>query len=374
MRRRLATFFALALCAVAATGAAQEPADAPSPRLMAVYSVSPGPPGAEGRLEARRQIEGLRADLRRLASKQAQSDRDVVNAKARLQMLNVRETALIAELGRDRNRLARLLGALQLYRREPPPALLVRPEDARDAVRAAILIRAMTPALEARARAYGAEAREIAALRRQAAAANADWLTAESLVADRRGDVEKLLAEQAAFERSRPGDADAVGRSAGSPGQLVDSFPRAAGPDSGPGPLLRPAGAAQVRGFGAALTGGGRAEGVSFRALPGAAVVSPAQGTVEFAGPVTGWGVILIIRTVGAYHVVLAGLGEATVASGQTVTAGAPVGRIAKKGEAGNDTASGPELYLELRRSGVAINPAPWLSETGARVASNGTR
>ncbi len=361
MRRRLATFAVLTLCAIAARGAAQEPADAPSPRMMEVLSVQSGSAGSAGRAEARRQIEALREELHRLASRQAQSSRDVASARGRLQMLNVRETALTAELGRDRNRLARLLGALQLFRRDPPPALLVRPEDARDAVRAAILIRAMTPALERRARAYGAEAREIAALRRQAAAANESLFTSESLAADRRGDVEKLLTEQADIERQYPDDAVAAGRDLGSPGGLADSFPRLTGPDRGPGPILRPAGVVQTRGFGVAIGNGGRAEGVSFRARAGAAVVSPAQGVVEFAGPVTGWGVILILRTSGPYHLVLAGLGEATAAPGQTIAAGAPIGRMARGGE--------PELYLELRRSGTPIDPAPWLKD-GAGVAA----
>lgn len=370
MRHRLATALALTLCAVAARGAAQEPADAPSPRLMAVYSAQPGASGAEGRAEARRQIEALREELRRLASRQAQSSRDVASARSRLQMLNVRETALTAALGRDRNRLARLLGALQLFRREPPPALLVRPQDARDAVRAAILIRAMTPALERRARAYGAEAREIASLRRQAAAANETLFTSESLAADRRGDVERLLTRQADIERQFSDDAIAAGRDLGSPGQLADSFPRLTGPDSGPGPLLRPADAVQTRGFGGTLPGGGRAEGVSFRARPGASVTSPAQGVVEFAGPVTGWGVILILRTTGAYHLVVAGLGEATAAPGQTIAAGAPIGRMAKGGGTGNGRQGDPELYLELRRSGTPVDPAPWLKAGGAGVAA----
>ncbi len=354
---------------MAAHSAAQEPADAPSPRMMEVYSVQPGAPGAAGKAEARRQIEALREELRRLASRQAQSSRDVANARSRLQILNVRETALTAELGRDRNRLARLLGALQLFRREPPPALLVRPEDARDAVRAAILIRAMTPALERRARAYGAEAREIAGLRRQAAAANETLFTSESLAADRRGDVEKLLTRQAEIERRFSDEALAAGRDLGSPGQLADSFPRVTGPDGGPGPILRPAGAVQVRNFGGRLPNGGRAEGVSFRSKAGSAVTSPAQGVVEFAGPVTGWGVILILRTSGPYHLVLAGLGEITVAPGQTVAAGAPIGRMARSGGTGNGERGEPELYVELRRSGTPIDPAPWF-KTGAGVAS----
>jgi len=153
----------------------------------------------------------------------------------------------------------------------------------------------------------------------------------------------------------------------------VDSFPRSTGADGGPGAILRPAGAEQIRVFGAALPGGARAEGVSFRAAPGAVVASPAQGVVEFAGPVTGWGVILIVRTTGAYHLVVAGLGEATVAPGQTIAAGAPIGRMARGGGTGNGGRGDPELYLELRRSGTPIDPAPWLKARGAGVASAAT-
>ena len=358
MRRRLIIAAVLALAGVAGGSVAQEPASAPSQAMVAVQSGS-----LAGRIEARRQIEALRAELKRLASRQAQDGRDVASARMRLQMLNVRETALTAELGRDRNRLAQLLGALVVFRRQPPPALLVRPEDARDAVRAAILIRAMTPALEARARVYSEEAREIAALRRQAAAADAERFTAESLAAQHRGDVERLLAEQSAIEKRFADDALLAGREAGSPGQLADSFPRVAGPDGGPGRLGRPVEGVLARRFGASAPGGGRSDGIAFAAKPGAMVTSPAQGVVEFAGPVTGWGVILILRTGAAYHLVLGGMSEVTVAPGQSVAAGAPVGKLADGGR------SGSELYLELRRSGTPVDPAPWL-QGGSRSAA----
>lgn len=358
MRRRLIIPVVLALAGVAGGSVAQEPANAPSTAMVAVESGS-----LAGRIEARRQIEALRGELKRLASRQAQDSRDVASARMRLQMLNVRETALTAELGRDRNRLARLLGALQLFRRQPPPALLVRPEDARDAVRAAILIRAMTPALEARARAYSEEAREIAGLRRQAAAADAERFTAESLAAQHRGDVERLLAEQSEIEKRFAADALIAGREAGSPGQLADSFPRVAGPDSGPGRLSRPVDGIVARRFGAAAPDGGRSDGVAYATRAGAIVTSPAQGVVEFAGPVTGWGVILILRTGDAYHLVLGGMSEVSVAPGQSVAPGTPVGKVADGGR------SGSELYLELRRSGTPVDPAPWL-QGGSRTAS----
>lgn len=357
--RYLLPVTALAVLATAGVLWAQEPADAPSPRLMALYATPDDPSGQAG---ARREIEALREELRRLASRQALSARDLAAARDRLALLHMREQALLAELGQDRGRLSRLLGALQLFRRDPPPALLVRPADARDAVRAAILIRAMTPELKRRADRLAGESREIAALRRQAAAANADLFTAESLVADRRSDIDRLMSQQADIEGRYPGAAQAAGRDLGSPGGLVDSFPRSAAvPGQGPGPLGPPLAGPVIQRFGAALPAGGTATGLSIRAAKGAQVVCPAQGVVEFAGPVSGWGVILIVRIASDYHLVLGGLTEATVAPGQSVAAGAPVGRMGR---------DGGELYMELRLNGAPVDPAPWLGAKAARVAA----
>jgi septal ring factor EnvC (AmiA/AmiB activator) len=69
----------------------------------------------------------------------------------------------------------------------------------------------------------------------------------------------------------------------------------------------------------------------------------------------------LILRIGGDYHLVLGGLSEATVAPGQSVAAGAPVGRMGK---------AGGELYMELRLNGAPVDPAPWLGARAARVAS----
>lgn len=295
----------------------------------------------EGPADTRREMQQLREELARIASSQARGGADVASARARLQALNVRETALSAELGRDRNRLARLLSALQLYRRHPPPALLVSPDDAREAVRAAILIRAMTPELERRADAFAAEAREIAALRRQAAAASAELFTIESAAAEQRADIEKALAGAAADR-------------ALSPGEMIEVYPQ--GPVGELGRLSWPLNGPVVRRFGQPQPAGGPLQGVSIRTQKDAIVRSPASGVVEFVGPVTGWGVILILRTAGAYHLVLAGLEQVEVAPGQSVASGAPVGRMPDGGQ------SNPELYLEVRQGGAPVDPMRWLA------------
>ena len=93
----------------------------------------------------------------------------VAATQERLARLNVEETQLSAEQAHNMNQLSRLLSVLQQLRRDPPPALLVSPRDAKDAVRAAILVKAMTPDLQTRALSYAREAAEMMRQRRLAA-------------------------------------------------------------------------------------------------------------------------------------------------------------------------------------------------------------
>jgi len=324
---RFAAIAALSLAIPAISAAApQEPASAP----------------VSAEQSAQQEIDALRAELRRIAAEGPRNTAQVAAARARLQALGVRETALDARLGDDRNRLAHLLSALQLFRRDPPPALLVRPNDALDAVRAVILIRAMTPALEQRAATLTTEAKSLAALRREAAAANADLFSAESVQAEQRSDIERLMDGEAADQLY-----------ARSPGVMTTTLPQ--GPQTRafthltppvPGPIVRP--------YGSPMPDGERAPGVAFRPQNGSIVRAPAQGVVAFAGPVTGWGVVVILGAGGPYHIVLTGLSEATVAPGQSVASGAPVGRMGNAGKSPSD------LYMEVRQGGAPQDPTRW--------------
>ncbi|HKR88166.1 MAG TPA: peptidoglycan DD-metalloendopeptidase family protein, partial [Phenylobacterium sp.] len=100
----------------------------------------------------------------------------------------------------------------------------------------------------------------------------------------------------------------------------------------------------------------GRSNGLSYAAPRGARVASPAAGVVQYVGPVKGWGVILILRLTGGYHLVLAGLAEASIGVGQSVAPGQPVGWMPD----GRQTTS--ELYLEVREQGAPVNPGRWMT------------
>lgn len=314
-----------------------------------------------------REVADLQRQLVALGAAQSQGERVVGAGRERLKLLDAREQELSARLGQNQVQLARLLSALQSFRRDPPPALLVSPRSARDAVRATILINAITPELRARGAALKAEADELQRLRRGVAQVSGALFQAESDAADRRTRIERLIADKRSLQRRLLADADRAEAEANrlatrarSLGELTKSLPAPGALAVGaPSRLTPPAQGPVVRRFGDRWEGHPRAAGWAWRTLAGAQVVAPAEGRVDYAGPLKGWGGVVILSLGGDYRVVLSGLETAQVGVGQTVAAGEPVGRLPAQG--------GPaELYVELRRGGAAVDPAPLFTVAAA--------
>jgi septal ring factor EnvC (AmiA/AmiB activator) len=252
-----------------------------------------------------------------------------------LEALNQRERALSAEIGANRNALARLLSALQLFSRDPPPPLLVSPGDAKDAVRAMILAKAITPQLQVRAKALAMQAEALAQARRQAAEASGDLFAAESEIEDREGRLSAVAAD--ADLMAPPGARQAA--------SALDAAPA-------PVTLARPADGPPAVRFGGRLPGGLRSKGLAWKMIAGSTVRSPAAAVVAYAGPLAGWGQVVILRAGGGCHMVLSGLGKVSVTAGQSVAASSPLGTMPTSGHAPLD------LYFEVRLAGGPIDPA----------------
>ncbi|WP_420478342.1 murein hydrolase activator EnvC family protein, partial [Brevundimonas sp. FT23028] len=78
---------------------------------------------------------------------------------------------------------------------------------------------------------------------------------------------------------------------------------------------------------------------------------APAAGQVVFAGPLSGWGEVVIVDLGPGWQAVIAGMETLSVATGARVTDGQALGRTGQDGE----------VWFQLRRDERAIDPAPWL-------------
>ena len=337
---------------------------------------------------------------------EAASDR----TERRLGALMTQEDQLRTSLGQRRAVLAEVLAALQRVGRHPPPAILVRPEDALAAVHSAILLGAVVPDLQAAAEAVATDLHSLVALRKEqererdrlradttallegrtrisllleqkraARAASLEALSNEekraAALADQATSLRDLIAR---LEREEPAAAAASaeaekaaaiarensgGRPAKSLGKVDRLAPSVAFVDA-KGLLPIPASGRIIHTFGDNDGLGGRAQGVSIATRPGGLVSSPTDGWVVYAGPFRSYGQLLIINAGDGYHVLLAGMGRTDVQLGQFVLAGEPVAVMAEQKVASIGAvdvgATQPVLYIEFRKDGTSIDPTPW--------------
>ena len=306
--------------------------------------------------EAAREIAGLERQLTELRAAVGQDDAVIAGQRARLRELSAREAGLVAQLSRARGRQVRLLSALQMMSRRPPPPLLVPADKAVDTVRAAILMRAMAPALQARAQGLADRQAEVVRVRRLSALNSEQLFTTESEQGDRRAEIEALTGRKTALQAVLRAEAEGAERAtrvlearlrslgAAVPPAGTETEPAAARLPAGRSRLTAPIDGAPSRRFGQGSSGW------SWRA-DGAEVRAPAAGRVAFAGPLSGWGQVVILDLGPGWRAVISGLDERSVETGDRVTDGQTLGRTGADGEPA----------FELRRDERPIDPEPWL-------------
>jgi len=348
-----------------------------------------------------RELAALQEEAVAAVEAQARAATRVEAARARRAALVPLEAELAGEAEAARARLARLAAALERLARTPREALLLRAEAPVDALRAGRLLAHAVPAVDAHARALAAAlddhraaraalAGEEEALATALAAEEAGRARLEEMIA-RRGrlmaalDAERMsvamrleilgremgglreLLERLAARRAEEERARAAAAAAADQEREAGERARQASAEARPfaearGRARPPAQGRLVANWGQADAGGTASRGMAFEAVPEATIVSPWHGTVAYAGPFRGYGVILIVDSGDGYHWFVTGFGRLDVAPGQPVRAGEPVGQAPGAG------AARPVVYVELRRNGQPVDPAPWVALPNGKV------
>lgn len=379
-----------------------------------------------GNKDAREKLEGeiaaIRADRAALnkalldtTARTQAGEEKLGDLEKRLSLLQSSEAAIRRSLDSRRGLIAEVLAALQRIGRRPPPAVLVRPEDILEAVRASMLLGAVVPDLRQEVEILGTDLAELVRLRNGIATektnigAEMEQLAAErqrlaSLVEARREreaaaakDVEaqKALGDQLAgqarsmreFVEKIEKEVSVANKAADAARKAIEQetreqrermtalafkdparlAPKIAFADA-KGLLSLPVSGSRLRGFGDPDGAGGTTRGISLETRPGALVSAPSDGWVVYAGPFRSFGQLLILNAGGGYYMLLAGMQRIDVALNQFVLAGEPVAVMGETSEAAATTVGvgtgQPVLYIEFRKDGTSVDPTPWWTKS----------
>ena len=92
------------------------------------------------------------------------------------------------------------------------------------------------------------------------------------------------------------------------------------------------------------------------------------DGTVEEAGPASGFGLWVVLRHPDGTRSVYGHVNRMFVQKGQSVRAGEEIAEIGNRGHS-----TGPHLHFEIwNANGTKINPLPWLKKHGINISGTG--
>jgi septal ring factor EnvC (AmiA/AmiB activator) len=344
----------------------------------------------EAKLKAEREkIQGEVRTLNKRLSQQVQTlsklGGNLSSTQARITQLDAEYQQLKTDLTRDDAELSKFLGYIQRLDRRAPSPVLTSPRSALKASQSALLIQSLTREFDQRSQALQGRLNDINRIKTALITERASLEQKQSQIQREETNLKSLLGQRnkteariANEEKQARQNAAKLAAQAESLKQLLDALtaeaakikPRRKPPISGrtgPAPQTSFAQAPNIRAFTRAkktliapvigrLTQkfGGSAQGITLSAPPRSVVKAPYSGRVEFAGAFKDYDRVVILNVGEGYFLLLTGLGTIIVEAGDSVKAGELVGALPAS-LAGNS-----DIYVEIRKNGAPIDPAPW--------------
>ncbi|OLP42675.1 murein hydrolase activator EnvC family protein [Rhizobium oryziradicis] len=366
----------------------------------------------------------LRQALIDSAARRKDLEQKITDSERRLADFGVREDVIRKSFRARRGVLAEVLGALERMGRNPPPALLVKPEDALGAVRTAILLGAVVPGMRKETEKLANDLQELANLRKASQGEREQMMASLQSRQEEESRMALLLDENAKLSERNSAQLQnelqrsqelaqksaslqgfisslenqvASVRNATEQSKLEDQkraqmtdAERAQAQNTPPdknriapafafdelkAKLELPAAGDVLRTFGDPDGTGHDAKGIVVATAPAAVVTAPADGTVVYAGQFRSYGKMVILNPGSGYHIVLSGMDAVNVHAGQFVLSGEPIGAMGDKRVASAAAFSletnRPTLYIEFRKDGNSVDSRPWWAKDAGKVRND---
>ncbi|USP00936.1 peptidoglycan DD-metalloendopeptidase family protein [Bartonella taylorii] len=343
-----------------------------------------------------RQVERLKNDQRALSDaliKAAKAERaatnDIVEREEKLKKMIEKQAQIYQSLKNNRAEFAEVLALLERMGLNPPPALMVRTEDALASVRSSVLLGAIVSQMQKKIQVLTASLKELTNLRHSITTEYAALKTKMQNQVEQQKRLELLLDEKAKLQKKSEEELTEqqqkniiLAKKAQSLEELILELDRQsklssdvsvqvqknlqlleqANFESRKGSLLFPVAGKKIQHMNSSSQITRFGEMIETEAA--AVVISPADALVAFAGPFRSYGQLIILNVGNGYHIVLIGMSRINVTQGQFVLAGEPLGTMGMQFIA-NSVAldigkTTPMLYIEFRKQGKPVNPTPW--------------
>lgn len=339
-------------------------------------------------IAATEDVERLNRESAAVAARIQQSEADILAANAQLAIVADQRRRLDVELAERQQPLVQLTGALQNMTRRPVVLSALQPGSLKDTVYLRAVLETALPSIREQTAGLRGDIERSRSLEDNAQQSLAALKTAELELEGRRRELASLTSQRQQSSRNNRALAQreaqralALAEGARDLDELISEFDRASGVRRQlarlPGPIMRPATpnasrvapsdsefaqtdtaperafqlpayGQTVSGFGEVTAAGQRNNGLIMAPTPNAQIVAPASGRIAFAGDYAGFGRIVIIEHENEMTSLIAGLDRITVAIGDQVIDGSPIGTAGVEN---------PRITFELREEGVPINP-----------------
>lgn len=351
----------------------------------------------------RRDLANLDKSLREAANKHAAIEAKSTAIENRLTALSEEEMDKLTKLSDNKNSMQGIIAALQRLKHNPPPTAILTTDNAADSARAGMIITSLTEQLDVKAKGLSDDIAALNTTRNDISAEQTKLAANEALLEKERktmrGLVNQKTKRRETVSKTQKTEAARIKKLAQEASNLQDlirsierstrtvtprlkpkrdkngNIPRRTTPrlQSGGGPsapLSLPSG---TKRFANAKTDihrpvagrvttryGGSEKGYTIKTRKGAQVTAPYTGRAEFAGDFKNYGRVVILNVGDGYFVLLTGLGETFVKSGDMITKGDPLGLMPNTSDATSN------LYVEIRKNGQTIDPSPWIGSVFA--------
>lgn len=375
------------------------------------------------KIELAKEIKGLEKDrasinrnLIETSTRSRSLEENITRSSKRLEELRINENIVRTTLKSKRGVLIEVIAALQRMGHKPPPALLVRPEDALSSVRSAILLGAVVPEVRHETQALVRELKKLVEIHKNidenratlksdlenlaeeetrltllleqkknlSNKARQDLAAQTALAAKLAGKATNLsslieqletnidsakkaaIAAKAAEERRKRLEQQNIANNNVKQPNFSDTgrIEPAMAFSAAKGLLPKPVNGVEIARFGKKNAEGAVSKSVGIATRSNARVQSPADGWVIFAGPFRSYGNLLILNAGDGYRVLLSGMATLNVELGQFILTGEPIGTMAENRIASTDNVEvgflKPVLYIEFRKDDLSIDPSPW--------------